>query len=243
MKIRAVIFDIYNTLLRVGPAPADADARWSTLFHDFFRNAPPMDRLGFSLAGSRVIARIHEQARAVGVPWPEIQWPSVVREILPAFAHLPPSAQAEFILRQIQTGHTATFPAEAAAALRLLRRRDCLLGIASNAQAYSVSELSEGLSGHGLGLDLFDREFRVWSFELGFSKPDPHFFRILTARLEARGIAPAQALMVGDRSDNDIEPARAQGWQTFQVGTGVHADRSAEWNSLAELVVGAIAHP
>ena len=58
---------------------------------------------------------------------------------------------------------------------------------------------------------MFDPELRFWSFENGFSKPDPHVFRILTARLEARGISPSETLMVGDRFDNDIEPARAHG--------------------------------
>lgn len=239
MKIRVVIFDIYNTLLSVGPAPADADARWAALFADHFASDPPIDRLGFALSGSRVIAQLHERARAAGVLWPEIQWPSVVGEMLPAFTQLPPPAQADFILRQIQTGHTVAFPAEAAAALRELRNQGCLLGIASNAQAYSVRELSDGLAGHGLGLDLFDRELCVWSYEHGFSKPNPHFFRILTARLDARGIAPSETLMVGDRLDNDIEPARVQGWHTFQVSAGLPVDRPAEWKALVEWVGGA----
>jgi FMN phosphatase YigB (HAD superfamily) len=38
---------------------------------------------------------------------------------------------------------------------------------------------------------------------------------MLTARLEARGIAPGETVMVGDRLDNDVEPARAFGWQTW----------------------------
>jgi len=38
---------------------------------------------------------------------------------------------------------------------------------------------------------------------------------MLTARLEARGISPTETLMVGDRLDNDIEPARAFGWHTW----------------------------
>jgi FMN phosphatase YigB (HAD superfamily) len=32
LKIRAVIFDIYGTLLQVGAPPADADVRWQKLF-------------------------------------------------------------------------------------------------------------------------------------------------------------------------------------------------------------------
>ena len=29
MKLRAAIFDLYSTLLALGPAPADADERWN----------------------------------------------------------------------------------------------------------------------------------------------------------------------------------------------------------------------
>ena len=62
-------------------------------------------------------------------------------------------------------------------------------------------------------MDLFERDLCVLSFEHGFSKPDPHVFRILTARLLAGGIRPGETLMVGDRLDNDILPEAAQEWE------------------------------
>jgi FMN phosphatase YigB (HAD superfamily) len=48
------------------------------------------------------------------------------------------------------------------------------------------------------------------------------------ARLAARGICPGEILMIGDRLDNDIAPARAQGWQAWQVGR----QEDAGWASL-----------
>jgi FMN phosphatase YigB (HAD superfamily) len=77
-------------------------------------------------------------------------------------------------------------------------------------------------------MEYFARELCFWSFEHGFSKPDPHAFRLLTARLEARGLQSSEALMVGDSLENDIEPARAQGWLTWQLGPA--ADR--DWPAL-----------
>ena len=88
------------------------------------------------------------------------------------------------------------------------------------------------LQGTGLNLSLFDRDVRFWSFENGFSKPDPHVFPILTARLETRGITPAETLMVGDRLDNDIEPARARGWQTWQLVSVQRTEQSGNWRDL-----------
>jgi FMN phosphatase YigB (HAD superfamily) len=77
--------------------------------------------------------------------------------------------------------------------------------------------LEEALVIYGLGMDLFERDFCFWSFEHGFSKPDPHVFQILTARLAALGISARETLMIGDRLDNDIEPAKVHGWQTWHL--------------------------
>ena len=46
MNIRAVIFDVYGTLLEVGPAAADADTRWQHLCREMLhmRAAPQPPR-------------------------------------------------------------------------------------------------------------------------------------------------------------------------------------------------------
>jgi FMN phosphatase YigB (HAD superfamily) len=201
MRVRAVIFDIYNTLLEVGPPPTDAESRWQRLFKDLLAISPPLNRVEFSVRAGQVIARRHAEARARGIQWPEIVWPSVVLEVLPALVQLPAQQLDEFVLGQMQIGRTLRLAAHVADSLGRMKDKGMLLGTASNSQAYT----------------LFDPELRFWSFEHGFSKPDPHVFQILTARLEARGIRPAEILMVGDRLDNDIEPARAHGWRTWHL--------------------------
>lgn len=224
MNIRAIIFDVYGTLLEVGPPPPSADARWQRLCREMLQQEPPLTRLQFSVASSRVIARHHAAARARGILHPEVHWPSVVAEILPGLAALSPEDRDEFLLRQIRTGHTTSLTAEAVATLRWLKGRSSLLGIASNAQAYTHRELQEALAAQGLGLDCFEPDLCFWSCEHGFSKPDPHVFQILTARLAARGIGPGEALMVGDRLDNDIQPAGLHGWRTWHLGPAGDGD-------------------
>ena len=54
------------------------------------------------------------------------------------------------------------------------------------------------------------------SREMGLAKPDPAFYEALLAQA---GCAPGEAVMVGDRLDNDIAPARALGMWTIQVLT------------------------
>jgi FMN phosphatase YigB (HAD superfamily) len=236
MNIRAVIFDIYGTLLEVGPAPPDADARWRRLFSDLFHTEPNLSRLEFSIATNRVIARHHEEARARGIPWPEVHWPSIVAEVIPELTRLSRDDQEEFLFCQIQTGHTTRLTAEAAAALRWLEERDCPLGLASNAQAYTWRELREALATQELGLELFERDLCFWSVDHGFSKPDPHVFQILAARLAELGISAHEILMVGDHLENDIEPARAQGWQTWHLNPKATAEdgEAGNWRQLDE---------
>jgi putative hydrolase of the HAD superfamily len=97
-----------------------------------------------------------------------------------------------------------------------------------------LRELEKALATHALGMDLFESHLCFWSFEHGFSKPDPHVFQILTARFAALGISPREILMVGDRLDNDIEPAKAQGWRTWQFGPAADGD----WAGLREILSG-----
>lgn len=232
MSIRAVIFDVYTTILEVGPPPADADALWQQLFEEMLGTPPPLNRTQFSIRTAQVIARRHGDARTRGIQWPEIFWPAVVLEVVPDLTRLPEKNLEDFLFRQMQIGRTLQLADGAADCLRWLNKNQRLLGIASNAQAYTLRELDAALAVAWLDLSVFDPELRFWSFENGFSKPDPHVFRILTARLEARGISPAETLMVGDRLDNDIDPARAQGWQTWQLVSHRQDRQSGNWREL-----------
>lgn len=215
MTLRAVIFDVYATILEVTPPPSHAEDLWRELFAETLSAKPPLTRTQFSVATEQVIARLHAEARTQGIPWPEILWPRVVVEVLPDLASLPAGQLDDFLLRQMQMGRTLRLAEGAAECLGWLKNTGRLLGIASNSQAYTLRELQQALSSVGLDLSIFERDLCFWSFEHGFSKPDPHVFRILSARLEARSLRRGEVLMVGDRLDNDVAPARTQGWRTW----------------------------
>ena len=216
LTARAVIFDVYGTLMDVGEPPADAEERWRGLFEEVLGSPPPLEREAFAKRTREAVAQHHAVARARGIAWPEVLWPAVVAEVLPGVSELPAARFADFIFRQMQIARSIRLTGGAAECLRGLRGNGMLLGIASNAQAYTLRELEAALRDAGLDLSLFDPELRFWSFEHGFSKPDPHVFQILATRLAARGVRAAETLMVGDRRDNDILPALAQGWQAWQ---------------------------
>lgn len=73
---------------------------------------------------------------------------------------------------------------------------------------------AERLAAYGLA-DYF--AVCVSSGDAGVSKPDPAIFRLA---LDAADCAPADAVMIGDRLDNDIRPAKALGFATIRVLQG-----------------------
>jgi HAD superfamily hydrolase (TIGR01549 family) len=55
------------------------------------------------------------------------------------------------------------------------------------------------------------------STEVGLEKPDPAIFQLA---LSQSGCEPPRAVMIGDRLDNDIRPARLLGWKTIRIAQG-----------------------
>ncbi|MBR5390174.1 MAG: HAD family hydrolase [Clostridia bacterium] len=97
--------------------------------------------------------------------------------------------------------------------LQRLRAQGYRLGIIAN----QAPGLSERLKAWGLE-DLFD--VVVSSAEAGVSKPDRAIFARALALAKCR---PEQAVMIGDRPDNDLIPARELGMGTVWVRQGLAA--------------------
>jgi FMN phosphatase YigB (HAD superfamily) len=231
MKLRAIIFDVYQTILNVDPAPADAEGRWSQLLQ---AHQLPSLSLGEVATRTRAVTvREHARANQAGISFPEIFWPDVVREAFPPLQQLPPAELDRFLFEHAQLVRTVRLMPGAASLLQKLAGTDSLLlGIASNAQPYTFHELESALAEAQLTRAIFDPAVQFWSFESGFSKPDPHVFRWLSARLRLRDIRPFETLMVGDRMDNDILPARAQGWHAWRLTAIPNNAWEGDWNAL-----------
>ena len=81
-----------------------------------------------------------------------------------------------------------------------------------------IANQSEGTEKRLSGWGIRDRFSVVLaSAELGFSKPDS---RIFGAAISRAGCAPEGVLMIGDRLDNDIGPAKSHGCLTMRVLQG-----------------------
>ena len=115
--------------------------------------------------------------------------------------------------------------------LRALRDRGYRLGVIAN----QVPGLMERLSSWGLA-----GYFSVVasSAELGTAKPDKEIF--VTA-LEMARCAPRDAVMVGDRPDNDVRPAKELGMRTIRVARGIAAYRTPSCpEEVPDITVGSL---
>lgn len=92
------------------------------------------------------------------------------------------------------------------------------LGIIANQRGGSAHRLQS----HGLMKYI---DFVYSSEEMGRSKPAPDLF---LSALDALGCAPDEAVMVGDRIDNDIRPAKKLGMKTVRLRQGFFRNRAPE---------------
>jgi HAD superfamily hydrolase (TIGR01549 family) len=96
--------------------------------------------------------------------------------------------------------------------------------LAGRANLGVLANQGAGLPGRLERFGIADR-FKVvlGSGDIGMAKPDPRFFARATAFASAAAeVAPGEILMVGDRPDNDIAPAKRLGWRTARIVRGPH---------------------
>ncbi len=219
-RIRAVIFDVYRTLLVLGPVRSLPVDEWHQLCITSFGREASLDWKGFERDWEKRVVHEHENLRKLGIANGEIHAAGLVREILPEAADCSLATIDAFLLRMMRAVRSATLAPFAWEILQILALQKVVCGIASNAQAYSLVELEEALPRNANGMARFHPSLLMWSHLLGVAKPSPLVFRILTARLAHMDVEPGEILMVGDRWDRDIAPARAQGWQVYQIEVG-----------------------
>ncbi|MEA2640210.1 MAG: putative hydrolase of the superfamily [Chloroflexota bacterium] len=109
-----------------------------------------------------------------------------------------------------------------------LKQRGLKLGLAANQPATTIPVLDAA----GVGRFFDSREV---SETLKLRKPDPRFFLKLCEQLNVR---PSESIMVGDRIDNDVVPARSIGMRTILLRTGRHIDQQPRtWEEAPDVEV------
>ena len=96
-----------------------------------------------------------------------------------------------------------------------------LLGLAANQPTIAL----ENMERHGM---LKHFVYKEVSGSINLRKPDP---RLLLHSCKGLGVEPQEAIMVGDRIDNDIVPARMLGMAAIRFVSGRHSEQQPRsWN-------------
>ncbi len=198
---RAVIFDIYGTLLiaPTGGVKPDitADPKLREILENFGHTAPESPSTELHAA----VVRHHAAAES---PFPEVDLRLLWREIL----GLELGTDTTSLVAATEAAWHPSQPMPGAADfVGALSRSGISLGLLSNAQSNTLSALGEISA-------LFSPELTILSYQHGMAKPAPELFQMLTNRLAGRGISPAETLFIGNDPLHDILPATAAGFQT-----------------------------
>ena len=209
MTVKAILFDLYGTLLdiRTDEESPDTWLRFAAWMENHGMAARPETlRREFSF-GTRVLAA---QPGPFACPEPDI---------LPVFAAMcgarggdpAMGEQAALAFRRASTRLLRPYP-ETMSTLRFLRERGIRRVLLSNAQAcFTRPELA--LTGLDRELDAI-----FLSSEAGCKKPDPAFFHLALAQCHLR---PEECLMVGNDGSSDIAGATAAGLEAVYLRTEI----------------------
>ncbi len=209
MPVRAVLFDVGDTLWHADGAPPPAEFRRRAAE----RAAEFLARHGITTADPAALARAcwdamedaMRAARAGNLHEPD--YAAVAADAARTLGISLPDRLAGAFLEAIYVsgaeGGKSAYP-DARPTLEALRSRGFLLGIVTN-RAFGGERFRADL--RAAGLDIGWDAIAV-SVEVGYLKPHPRLFR---AALEALRVQPAEAVMVGNSLVEDIAGAQAIG--------------------------------
>ena len=237
-KIKAVLFDLYGTLMvsSAGDISASREKADSDPGGDLFIKAlkyclpvsggtPGGEMIPCGLENKKglikslfylEITRAREKMQKQGNPSPEVDIVEIWRSVL---SQAGITAKSRKDIEKTAAAYEAmanrTWPMPGMEkTLDRLTNAGAVTGIISNAQFYSPLLFCAytGKTPEQIG---FHKDFCLWSYQHGISKPDPYLFRKAVSALEKkRGISASDTLFVGNDMLNDIKPARETGMVT-----------------------------
>jgi putative hydrolase of the HAD superfamily len=219
--IRAVLFDVYGTLVisasgEVGTAGASSDrALEESLAAAGVKTAGPADD-GVELLFDAIRSR-HAELRATGVEHPEVDicamWGQVLEKLRRTECHSVPLDAVKRLAIEYEARANPCWPMpHLEQCLDRLRGAGPVLGIVSNAQFYTPL-LFPALLGKPIE-HWFDTRLLFFSYEHGQAKPGTVLYERAAAALGTRGIGPREVLYVGNDMLNDVLPSRKVGFHT-----------------------------
>ena len=219
--IRAVIFDIYGTLVLSGTGDIsiaqsiDKESELRGLLDESVGSLDPSVKLTEIFYD--LIQDDHARSKAKGASYPEVDILEIWTEFFQRLNNhsytgfiLKGEALKEFAIR-FECAVNPVWPMPGLEeTLNKLSDDGFNLGIVSNAQFYTPV-MMEGFTGQTIEELGFQSDLCVWSYQERLGKPSVELFQKLNAGLKSHGIAPEQTLYVGNDMLNDI-------WTAIQAG-------------------------
>jgi putative hydrolase of the HAD superfamily len=216
--IRAVVFDIYGTLLisDAGEICSGTESRRIAAMGQV------IDDTGLDLKVKALlrcyddqIERALQSGREEGIDFPEVEIREVWRKI---FLQQPVDPISDERLEEIAIAYECisnpVWPMPGArCVIERLRSAGLTLGIVSNAQFYTPLVM-ESLFETALSDLGFSEDWTVYSFRTGQGKPSPAIYEEMKMRAGNAGVLPEEILYVGNDMIKDVEPAAAVGFNT-----------------------------
>lgn len=221
--IKAVIFDVYGTLIVSGSGDVgsvDQTDRTSVLRRSF--EAAGIDEdfaKGISWHDFRdAVERMNSSRKKDGCESPEVDVVSVWRGLLETRGWIGGSESVEQVIRLatfFEAWANPTWPMPGASDLiqRLYELNFCL-GIVSNAQIFTKVLVEDLLISKKINDGSLQPDLCFFSNRFRHSKPGPRLFQALASALQRRGILPQEAVYVGNDMLNDVWAAKQIGMKT-----------------------------
>ena len=213
-KIKCLLFDIYGTLFISGSGDISISKNESggtlkieKLLQKFDIKKTPQTLLENLF---NEIEKSHEALRENGIDYPEVEIDRIWMRVLGS--RNPEQIRAFALEFELIVNPVYPMP-HLEKVLSVLKDRNILMGIISNAQFYTPYLFNGFL--HSNPKDLgFMTDLTFYSFKFGYAKPSIFMFQIASERLENRSIPPHSTLFIGNDMLNDIHPAKQVGFKT-----------------------------
>ncbi len=210
--IQAVIFDIYGTLVYYNLGDVDDIVRRKEETKKAFRKAAKVFKFDKpDEVYERWVEEINkEQQRKKkrGVKNPEVVIEKIWMKTLGCSEN---KGRKIALFMEEKENNPRLFPG-VKKCLTDLKKKGLKLGILSNAQFYTKIMMEKNLKRKMEYF--FDKDMELYSFRLGYSKPNPKGFEILKKRLRKHKIKPSETLFVGNDTLKDIWAAKKAGLKT-----------------------------
>jgi len=226
--IKAVLFDVYGTLLISGAGEINSgtEANKTRAFMAAAR-AVGLDVVDTKTAALYVaaleqkISALRHNLRRDGIAYPEINIEQVWREVLTSWRNKRQRGHRlgrDYIRRlaiEYECRVNPVWPMPGLSdVLPRLKAAGLILGIVSNAQFFTPLTLA-AFPGTGWTRGLFDKTLCAWSYRWKEAKPSSRMLKAIRHWLSRyHGITPSETLVVGNDMRKDILPASRLGCQT-----------------------------